>query len=195
MKKHKNTISILVVLIIVLSILINYDTTSSYANESTNLLDIDTNKSRISSTFMTKQGLWAPGIEQSGVIRINNNDLHKIKVDSMGLAMILEKQDGTIIEPNDPEGLYNRFAQSMKLTFKRSKLLSLPIFKGNFFKLLYIEEENNYDGFSIPLLKQFKVGEDNVDLIYTVKMDESASNELQGLKATVKLIVNINNGI
>lgn len=194
MKRYSKTMSVLIAFIIIITIFLSYDLTLSYANDNTNIIEIDIYGNQSSDAPMFSEGLWAPGIEQSGVMRLNNNYSERVKIHNLGLTMVLEDADGKIIEPGDSEGLYQKYAKSMKLTIKRGKLLVFKdtIYKGNFYDMIYEDSLDNFNGYSIPSSDQFNINKnESIDLEYTVKMDESAGNELQGLKATVTFMVNI----
>ena len=194
MKRYSKTMSVLIAFIIIITIFLSYDLTLSYANDNTNIIEIDIYGDRSSDAPMFSEGLWAPGIEQSGVMRLNNDYSHRVKIHNLGLTMVLEDADGTIIEPGDSEGLYQKYAESMKLVIKRGKLLVFKdtIYNGNFYDMIYEDSHDNFNGYSIPSSDQFNIDKnESIDLEYIVKMDESAGNELQGLKATVTFMVNV----
>jgi hypothetical protein len=137
-------------------------------------------------------GLWAPGMSQTGTLRLNNNHTERVRVNSLGLSMELLNDRAEIIAPGEP--LYDTFAKNMKLTIKRGRLLvfSHTVFDGSFFDLLYRIGDETYRGYALPEKVKFNIDENgSVDLEYTVHMDEEAGNDMQGLKATVAFLVNM----
>ncbi|HHW48941.1 MAG TPA: S-layer homology domain-containing protein [Clostridiaceae bacterium] len=139
-------------------------------------------------------GLWAPGMSDKGTLRIINNYSSRIKVSNLGLALKLEKEeDEGFVPVNDPE-LIKIFAENMKLTVRKGRLLvfSSTIFNGSFYDMLYEKDSEVHKGFDLSPGNTFNINKnDHVDLEYEVKMDERAGNELQGLKATVSFLVNV----
>lgn len=140
---------------------------------------------------MSGNGLWAPGKSQPGTIRIHNNYSERIRVSSLGLAIDLYNRNGEAVEDDK---LYQLFAQKMNLTVKRGNIpiFNNTIFDQSFFEMLHKSNSNEYTGYALSWLDRFNIGEGSyVDLEYTVHMDESAGNELQGLRAVVDFLINV----
>jgi hypothetical protein len=140
------------------------------------------------------EGLWAPGHSQSGIMRIYNNYSNRIRISNLALTIKLEKLVGEVYQPVNDESLLLDYAKIMKLTIKKGKYLVLDdtIFDKSFYEMLFIQDNNNYKGYSLPIASSFAIGKnDFTDLEYTVKMDESAGNDMQGIKATVSFMVNV----
>ncbi len=65
------------------------------------------------------------------------------------------------------------------------------IYDKSFYEMLYSIDNSNQKGFELNISDRINIGKDaSVDLEYTVCMDKSAGNNLQGLKAIVDFIVN-----
>jgi len=139
-------------------------------------------------------GLWAPGMSDKGTLRIINNYSSRIKVNNFGIALKLEKKDGETYVPVDDAELVKNFAENMKLTIRKGRLLvfSTKIFDGSFYDMLYEKGSEVHKGFDLSPGNAFNIYKnDHVDLEYELKMDEGAGNELQGLKATVSFLINV----
>jgi len=195
MKKYPKKISILLAFIIVFTTFLSFGIANSYGTGDTGLIEVQTYGNQTQGDPMFSEGLWGPGSERSGIMRIKNNYSQRIRVNNLSLIMTLEKSDGTLIESGDAEGLYQKYAESMKLNVTRGKWLVFKetVFNGSFYEMLQIEGQENHKGYTISAQKQFNVSRnDSVDLKYTVTMDgKEAGNELQGLKATVDFNVNL----
>jgi hypothetical protein len=136
-------------------------------------------------------GLWAPGVENSGIIRIHNNYSGRISIHNLGIKM---KLYSTITDKDvsDTE-LIEEFARAMKLTIMKGSLLVFgnTIYNKSFYEMLYNKDDSKQRGFDLGVLDRIDINKGaSIDLKYTVGMDESAGNNLQGLKATVDFIVN-----
>jgi hypothetical protein len=144
---------------------------------------------------MFGNGIWAPGASRAGTIRLYNNHSERVRVNSFGISMKLERTLGGEPEAIAPHsGLYESFAKSMKLTIKKGRLLvfSDTVFEGSFFELLYGSGDETYRGYALPQGDGFNIDEGgSADLEYAVRMDERAGNDMQGLKATVAFLVNM----
>jgi len=137
--------------------------------------------------------LWAPGVEDSGTITIHNNYSQRIRVSNLALTMSVQKGNGEAYRATNDQELLETFARNMELTIKRkvAGIFNDTIFKGTFWDLLYEKNNPNKQGYNLPLLDKFNIGKgDTISLQYTVKMKESAGNELQGVKATVSFLIN-----
>jgi hypothetical protein len=140
------------------------------------------------------EGLWAPGHSQSGIMRIYNNYSNRIRISNLALTIKLEKLVGEVYQPVNDASLLLDYAKIMKLTINKGKYLVLDdtIFDKSFYEMLYMQNDNSYKGYSLPITSSFAIGKnDFADLEYTVKMDESAGNDMQGIKATVNFMVNV----
>jgi hypothetical protein len=139
-------------------------------------------------------GLWSPGYSQSGIMRIYNNYSDKIRISNLALTIKLEKLDGEIYKPVNDESILHSYANNMKLTINKGKYLVLndTIFDNSFYGMLFMQNNNNFKGYSLPVTSRFAIKKnDFADLEYTVKMDESSGNDMQGLRATVSFMVNV----
>lgn len=137
--------------------------------------------------------LWAPGVSDSGTMRIYNNFSKRIRVNNLSLDMKLEKLQEGEYKPVIDKELYENFAKHMKLTIKKGTMLvfTKTIYNKSFYEMLYKQNNKDYKGYDLSALNRFNLGKnDYVDLEYTVLMDEKAGNEFQGLRATVAFIVN-----
>jgi hypothetical protein len=153
-------------------------------------LDVSGNGSTAGPMFTG--GLWAPGMSQTGTLRLNNNHTERVRVNSLGLSMELLNDRAEIIAPGEP--LYETFAKNMKLTIKKGRLLAFSdtVFDGSFFELLYESGDETYRGYALLEEDRFNINKnDSEDLEYTVHMDEKAGNYMQGLKAMVAFLVNM----
>ncbi|RKL63770.1 S-layer homology domain-containing protein [Thermoanaerobacteraceae bacterium SP2] len=140
-------------------------------------------------------GLWAPGATETGTMRLHNNHFERVRVNSFGIYMklerILDEEPETIAPHSD---LYEAFAKNMKLTIKKGRLLAFSdtVFDGSFFELLYESGDETYRGYALLEEDRFNINKnDSEDLEYTVHMDEKAGNYMQGLKAMVAFLVNM----
>lgn len=138
--------------------------------------------------------LWAPGKSKTGTIRINNNYSKRIKVRSLGLKMKLERLSGQEYVPVHSQDLYESYAKNMKLTIKKGALLVFhnTIYDKSFFEMLYDTNNEDYDGYNLSNGDQFNINSNKqIDLEYKVEMDEKAGNNMQGLRATVDFLINV----
>lgn len=139
-------------------------------------------------------GLWAPGYEKTGIIRIRNNYSERVKVSNLGLTMELEKlnPDGSYSKVTE-SSLYDKFAKNMELNIKRSNLyvLKTTTCEATFFEMLYEKNNTNRRGYDLSSSNSFNIAKGGyMDLEYTVKMSEEADNDMQGLRATVAFLIN-----
>lgn len=190
----KRRIAVIVVLAVILSLMTLWDTDLTFAgNEPDVILYITGDGTRAGPVF-TDSGLtggiqWAPGMEKSGTIRIYNNYSGRVRVDSLGLAMTGEKDSRPLTED-----IYNQFARNMKLTVEKGRMLVFDdtIFNGSFYDMLYKSGSDVYRGYDLPMIDRFNIERNgHVDLKYTVKMDENAGNEMQGLIGKVDFLINM----
>lgn len=140
-------------------------------------------------------GYLAPGVTVSGTLRIYNNYSERIKVKNLALTIKLERLQGDSYYQIEDEKLYEVFAKNMKLTIKRGKMLIFTkiIYNKSFYEMMYRKNNENYKGYDLPVLDRFNINKnDYIDLEYIVHMDENAGNELQGIKATVNFLINVN---
>ncbi len=194
MKKHFRGTSILVVLAIIFTILFNYGTVISFGSNNPTYIEVEAMGTGAVGDPMFNDGIWGPGSQQTGILRLRNNYSNRIKVTNLALTMKLEAYvDNAYVPVVDPD-LYRQYAENMELTISRGYLMLFAedIYTGNFYDMLYQAGNVNFEGHHLPEGKQFNVSRnDTVDLRYTVTMSEEAGNQLQGLKATVDFIVNL----
>lgn len=136
--------------------------------------------------------LWAPGVSDSGIIRIYNNYSNRVSIHNLGIKLRLHS---TITGENvsDPQ-LIKEFAEAMRLVIRKGSFLVFEntICRKSFYELLYSKENPEQRGYELGILDRISIGKDSsVDLEYTVQMSGDAGNNLQGLKATVDFIVNL----
>lgn len=135
-------------------------------------------------------GLWYPGREASGVLRIANN-FNQIKVSSLGLDVKLE----SIKDGYDEDTVYNSFLSNMKLTIKKGRLLVFEdkiVDNMNFGELLYKSGSDTHKGYVLKDTHQFNISNgDHVDLEYTLSMDNEAGKELQDISSSVDFLINV----
>lgn len=189
---------ILFMILLVFLSWIFWDAGITFATDSTPNVVINIPGDGSSGGAMFTGGLWVPGMTQKGTMRICNNHSQRVRVHSLGLTMKLEKDTGEGIEPLSHEEikgeLFESFARNMKLTVKKGRLLvfSDTIFNGSFFDMLYEPGSKTRKGYDLSPLSRFNIDAgDSADLEYTVHMDEKAGNSMQGLKATVAFLVNM----
>ncbi|WP_161802932.1 S-layer homology domain-containing protein [Caloranaerobacter sp. TR13] len=140
-------------------------------------------------------GYLAPGATVSGTLRIYNNYSERINVENLALTIKLEKSYGDNYYQIEDENLYEVFAKNMKLTIKRGRMLIFTkiIYNKSFYEMMYKKDNEDYNGYDLPILDRFNINKnDYIDLKYIVHMDERAGNELQGIKATVNFLINVN---
>lgn len=150
------------------------------------------------------KGYWSPGKIATGTLRIYNNYSERVRISSLGLKMKLEKKlSNGQYEVVKDKSLYELYAKNMKLAIKKGELpvFSNTIYDESFYEMLhgkveFTEESKaiqvNYEGFSLGALDKFNIGKNGyVDLEYTVRMDEKSGNEMQGLRATVDFLLNV----
>ncbi len=140
-------------------------------------------------------GYLAPGVTVSGTLRIYNNYSERINVKNLALTIELEKLQGDNYYQVKDENLYEVFAKNMKLTIKRGKMLifTKTIYNKSFYEMMYKKNNEDYKGYDLSVLDCFNINKnDYIDLEYIVHMDENAGNELQGIKATVNFLINVN---
>lgn len=163
------------------------------------LLNIQGDKSNGGPIFkesgdLSGNDLWVPGRSKAGTIRINNNYSKRIKVKSFGLKMKLERLNGQSYKQVNNEDLYELYAQNMKLTVKKGTFLFFEdtIYEKSFFEMLYDSDNEEHNGYNLPSKDQFNINSNkSIDLKYEVKMDEKAGNNMQGLRATVDFLINV----
>lgn len=196
-KVYKKRISIAILLLMVFSIVSLWNVEISYGADNPNATVYVHGNTDAGPVFSGDGnmggGLWAPGVTKSGTLRIMNNYPDRVQVGSLGLSMKLEKLQEEEYQPVNDKELYKLFAQSMKLTIKKGRLLvfNATLFDKSFYEMLYQKDSDTYKGYPLPALDKFNINSgDHADLQYTVHMDESAGNELQGVKATVAFIIN-----
>ncbi|HHW02264.1 MAG TPA: S-layer homology domain-containing protein [Thermoanaerobacterales bacterium] len=192
--KHKKSLApgIMLMLIIIIFFSTFWGAAVSLATNPDPDVTLDVSGNGSTAGPMFTGGLWAPGMSQTGTLRLNNNHTERVRVNSLGLSMELLNDRAEIIAPG--ETLYEAFAKNMKLTIKRGRLLvfSHTVFDGSFFDLLYRIGDETYRGYALPETAKFNINENgSVDLEYTVHMDEESGNDMQGLKATVAFLVNM----
>ncbi|MCC5910827.1 MAG: S-layer homology domain-containing protein [Clostridiaceae bacterium] len=194
MKWYFKGLGIVVVFVIVLSIFLNFGTVETYGNEN-NTIEVETYGNNTKGNPMFSEGLWAPGVQQEGVMRIKNNYSQRVKIDHLALVMELEKLENGEYKPVEDKELIEKYAKSMKLKITRGRLLVFNemLYDKSFYEMLYEKENQGYQGYQLPSSKQFNINKnDSIDLKYSIEMDgENAGNELQGLRATVDFVVNL----
>ena len=197
MLHKKNLISMMLAIIILFSLLFSHSYTAYAANEPNIILYIHGEKSRGGPIFNSKGsmggGLWAPGVKQSGTLRILNNYSQRIRVTNLGMEMDLVQQIDGEYKPVVDNALYEKFAKYMKLTIAmgRGLIFSDTIYNASFFEMLYEKDNPARQGFDLKFLDKFNVAKgDYLDLKYTVRMSEEAGNDMQGMKATVAFYIN-----
>lgn len=139
-------------------------------------------------------GLWAPGKTEKGTLRLYNSYSQRIRVTNLGLMLRLEKLEGEQYKTIEDKQLIELFAKNMKLIIKKGTMLifSNTIYDKSFYEMLYEKGSEQYKGYDLPIFDRFNIGKNNyIDLEYTVHMDEVAGNELQGLKANVDFLINV----
>ncbi len=143
---------------------------------------------------MMGERLWMPNMTKQGTLRIHNNYSNRIRVNNIGITMKLEQLRGKeYFNIESKTALYETFARNMKLTIKLGRLLVFndTIYNQSFYEMLYQQGDEQFQGFNLPPLDTFIIGRGNdLDLEYTIHMDQNAGNELQGLKATVLFLIN-----
>lgn len=137
-------------------------------------------------------GLWAPGVSASGTIRVYNNYSNRVSIHNLGIKLKLHNTltDKTVTD----SAIIEEFAKAMRLTIKKGSTLIFTntIYNNSFFEMLYSKDNPSQRGYNLGILDRINIGRDEtVDLEYTVHMDESAGNNLQGLKATVDFVINL----
>lgn len=137
------------------------------------------------------KGLWAPGVEHSGIMRIYNNYSNRISIHNLGINMRLYNTI-TDTEVQD-SSLFEEFAKNMKLTIKKGRhlLFGNTIYDKSFYEMLFDKGNPEWRGYDLGIPNRINIAkEDSVDLEYTVHMDENAGNNMQGLKAIVDFVIN-----
>jgi len=136
--------------------------------------------------------LWAPGVSDSGIMRIYNNYSNRVSIHNLGIKL---KLHNTITDKAVTDSaLIEEYAEAMQLTIKKGQFLIFEktIYDKSFYEMLYNKDNPSQRGYELGVTDRINIGkDDSVDLQYTVKMAESAGNNLQGLKATVDFIVNL----
>lgn len=127
-------------------------------------------------------GLWYPGAEKIGVIRINNN-YQLARISDLGLNVdIINVKEGY-----DKTQVTNSFLDNMNLTVKKGSMFVFEntILDGKtFFELCNGVELVDSQQFSINTAYP-------VDLEYRLKMDEEAGDELERLEASVDFKIGV----
>lgn len=190
--------AIVIILAVILSLMILWDTDLTFAgNEPDVILYVTGDDARAGPVF-TDSGLtggiqWAPGMEKSGTIRIYNNYSGRVRIDSLGLVMTVESESQPLTE-----GIYSQFARNMKLTIEKGRMLVFDdtVFNGSFYDMLYESGSDVYRGYDLPVTDRFNIDRNgHVDLKYTVKMDENAGNDMQGLIGKADFLINMSENI
>lgn len=152
------------------------------------LINIDKNGKVIYEGNLFGEGLWYPGKEKVGVIRINNN-YNNIRINNIGLSAELKK----VKEGSNKDEVYKLFLKHMKLTIMKGRLLifSDKIFENkSFSELLDNKNSIDYGGVKLDVSDQFSISKRNsVDLKYILSMDNQAGEELESLKASVGFLI------
>ncbi len=194
MRKYFKGTSVLMVFAIIFTILFNYGTVISFGSNNPTYIEVEAVGTGTVGDPMFNDGIWGPGSQQTGILRLRNNYSNRIKVTNLALTMKLEEYvDNAYVSVKDAD-LYRAYAENMELTISRGYLMVFEedIYTGNFYDMLYQHGNVNFEGHHLTAGKQFNVSRnDTVDLRYTVKMKEEAGNQLQGLRATVDFIVNL----
>ncbi len=137
------------------------------------------------------RGLWAPGAIDSGTMRIYNNYSDRISIYNLGIKM--ELYDTLNDRAVTDTGLLEEYARAMRLTIRKGSFLVFKdtVYDNSFYEMLYDKSNPKQKGYELGTLDRINVGrDDSVDLEYTVQMDKSAGNNLQGMKAVVSFIIN-----
>lgn len=194
MRKYFKGMSTIIAFVFILSIIFNYSTLISFGSNNPNYIEVEAIGTGTTGSTMFSQGLWGPGSQQEGVLRLKNNYTHRVKVTNLALTMKLEKYTSEGYQLVNDADLYKLYAENMHLKITRGYLLVFEedIYNGDFFNMLFEAGNFQHEGYPIPSGEQFNVNRnDTVDLRYTITMNPEAGNELQGLKATVDFIINL----
>ncbi|WP_176461729.1 S-layer homology domain-containing protein [Anaeromicrobium sediminis] len=185
MKKLYRHLSITILILIMIFGLLPLENILVYAADEEKVVDlyIQGEKSRGGPIFHQSgdigNGLWYPGKTESGILRIHNNYSDKMKITNLGMTMSLEYVNGKTVTP----AIEEEYGKNMKLQIRQGKML---VFKGTVYDGDFNDMQKN------PALEnpvEIEVNDD-LDLEYTVHMEERAGNNMQGLKATVDFIIN-----
>ncbi|WP_026478954.1 S-layer homology domain-containing protein [Alkaliphilus transvaalensis] len=194
MKGYYKGLCFLLTFMIVLGVLFNYGIVDTFGIGNNHYVEVSTYGTASQGDPMFSEGLWAPGAVDKGVMRLSNNYSQRVRVNNLALTIKLEQfVDGEYQLVNDPQ-LIETYAKNMYVTVTRGRLLVFDevLFDDSFYEMMYEKGNYNFEGYSLPATKQFNIGRNNnVDLEYIVRMAEGGGNELQGLKATVDFIVNL----
>ncbi|MCT4607115.1 MAG: S-layer homology domain-containing protein [Marinisporobacter sp.] len=147
-------------------------------------ITIDSNGNVSQQGDLFGEGLWYPGKEKRGVIRIKNQ-FKRMEITNLGLKIVLEKFRGGY----GKEIVHNSLAKNMKFTSSSHEILKNKSFR----QLEYKSDDKNLNGYTLNNSQKFSINKNgSVDLKYTLLMDEESGNELQALKAKVLLLINAN---
>ena len=128
----------------------------------------------------------------SGVIRINNQ-YSKIVVDSLGLGI---KEDEIEINNQYPRSIvYNSFLDNVSMKIQKGivfKFNRTLIDYTNLRSLLYEPGNEEYRGQALSRQDEFHIGKGKtVDLKYTLHMAWETKEELESVKASVQVYINV----
>ena len=141
--------------------------------------------------FRSGEHLWYPGYETSGVLRVRNDLGSKITLNNLGMKINLSK-DGEAIDTNSDKGKYYMDKMRIKVEYKNpiKNFLNGTIYDENYKSTEgYI---NSFAEFIKGVACNIKLGRnDYVDLVYTVKMDESADITIAGITGITDFTVSV----
>lgn len=133
------------------------------------------------SDGLNGQGTWYPGYSSSGILRLKNGRNKSIKIKNIGMDASLEK-NGTTLDFENESAMAYMSKMKIKVQYKSlfSKIIKGTIYDGSFYEFI--------NGVNTSI----KIGKDDtVDLVYTIKMDESAGNNTEGIKGNIDFTVSL----
>lgn len=198
MKKRKKlfiTIVEFMILTLVMGFIVSEFMGTTYAVMSTEspdiVITIDENGHVSQQGNLFGDDLWYPDSNgRDGIIRIYNN-YRATKLTNLGIYVKLNNYKNEYMENE----VYQSFINHMKMTIKKGRWLDFgntPIVNDKSIKeLLYTTDTNDtYNGIALAIGDQINISAGNpIDLKYTLRMDENAGNELQGMSADVSFVI------
>ena len=106
-------------------------------------------------------GLWAPGVKNSGTMRIYNNYSSRVSIHN--LAIKLKLYNTITKEEVSDSDLIKEFAEAMKLTIKKGSLLvfETTIYNKSFYEMLYSNDNPDQRGYDLGNLDRISIGTDS----------------------------------
>ncbi len=186
LKKLQKITGLISVLVILFTLFIAFQYSTIAAEDTPITIVVGRGNSKSGSIFRTNgisgKDLWHPGYSASNVLRVKNNSGEKITINKIGMTINLEKNGETLsLDHEDAKNYISNM--KIKVDYKNivDSTFKSKIFDGDFESFVKSVDCN------IPIEKNREL-----DLKYTISMENNAGNEVQGIKALVDFVIQIN---